>query len=175
MVSPSRSRNYFGNYLRIPDIHPLLQELPPRLIKCKAGDLVVWDSRCIHCNTPALVDDSGANQAALIRIVAYVCMSPLSLFAPDMDLFKNLEEFRRLREEYVRNRTTCTHWPLELIIASTYSFDFILKKEKKMYNFVLLGEMEIQQNEKLKLNIFQQSLIIGTDVEYDKDATETEF
>lgn len=44
-----------------------------------------------------------------------------------------------------------------------------------MYNFVLLGEMEIQQNEKLKLNTFQQSLIIGTDVEYDKDATETEF
>ncbi|CAF1152550.1 unnamed protein product [Adineta ricciae] len=154
LLSPSKSRNYWGNYLRIPDIHPLLQQLPPRLIKCKAGDLVVWDSRCIHCNTPALVDDNGANQAALKRIVAYICMSPLSLFAPDADLFQNLEEFRKLREEYVRNGTTCTHWPLELIIAS---------------------ENTIKQNEKLKLNTFQQSLIIGTDVEYEKDATEIEF
>ena len=33
----------------------------------------------------------------------------------------------------------------------------------------------MKQTEKLKLNTFQQSLIIGTDVKYEKDAQEIEF
>jgi hypothetical protein len=40
------------------------------------------------------------------------------MFVPDMNEYKNLEEFRRLREQYVRERITCTHWPLELVDAS---------------------------------------------------------
>jgi hypothetical protein len=90
------------------------------LIKCKAGDLIVWDSRCIHCNTPALVYKEKTNQSEFLRIVTYICMSPLSLFVPHPDEYKDLEEFRRLREEYVRDRITCTHWPLELVDASMY-------------------------------------------------------
>jgi hypothetical protein len=51
----------------------------------------------------------------LLRVVTYICMSPLSMFVPDMDDYNNLEEFRQLREKYVRDGITCSHWPLELV------------------------------------------------------------
>lgn len=100
----------------------------PLLVKCKAGDLVVWDSRCVHCNTPGLVDKQKDNQ--LLRIVAYICMSPLSLFEPDGVRFESLEEFRESREDFVRDRVTCSHWPLELVTAGTY-LNSKIKNEKK--------------------------------------------
>lgn len=48
------------------------------LIGCEAGDLVLWDSRTIHCNTPALTEakDAAAGSNELLRAVAYVCMTP---------------------------------------------------------------------------------------------------
>ena len=99
----------------------MIKQFPPLLVKCKAGDLVVFDSRCIHCNTPAL-DTNNEIQAIgsldqeelprLLRIVAYVCMSPITMVLRD-----KLEEFRKTREEFVRNRITCTHWPAELNVS----------------------------------------------------------
>ncbi|UJR28809.1 hypothetical protein I4U23_010033 [Adineta vaga] len=154
LQSPITKQRSWVDYARVPYQHPLLKQLQPRLIKCKAGDLIVWDSRCIHCNTPALVYEDKSNQIELLRIVAYICMSPSSLFVPDMDSYKSLEEFQKLREQYVRDRITCTHWPLKLIDASDK----------------LEGE-----NETLKLNTFQHSLIIGTHVEPGKDTTEIDF
>ncbi|CAF3741792.1 unnamed protein product [Rotaria sp. Silwood1] len=110
------------NLVRVSQGNPLIKQLPPRLVKCKAGDLVVFDSRCIHCNTPALDTNDKIEKIAslhqdksprLLRIVAYVSMSPTSMVPHD-----KLEEFRRAREEFVRNRITCSHWAAELNIAS---------------------------------------------------------
>jgi len=42
-----------GDFLPVPIDDPVLR-LGARLICCKAGDLVLWDSRTVHCNTPAL-------------------------------------------------------------------------------------------------------------------------
>ncbi|CAF1356570.1 unnamed protein product, partial [Didymodactylos carnosus] len=93
-----------GNYVAIPSEHPLLKQLNARLVKCKAGDLVVWDSRCIHCNTPALDNNDKMGEKAssltdaesprLLRIVAYVCMSPTGMVT-----FDKLEEFRMARQK----------------------------------------------------------------------------
>ena len=44
-------------------------------------------------------------------------MSPRELFRPDGIRYENLEEFQDLREDFVRDRITCTHWPLELFSA----------------------------------------------------------
>ena len=90
-----------------------MNSFQPRLIKCQAADLIVWDSRCIHCNTPAIIRPSN-EQNAILRLVAYVCMSPIELFKPDGVRFDNLDEFRELREDFVRQRITSSHWPLEL-------------------------------------------------------------
>jgi hypothetical protein len=50
------------------------------------------------------------------------------MFVPDMNEYNSLEEFRELREKFVRDRTSCTHWPLELIIAGMYERKFCRKK-----------------------------------------------
>ena len=113
-----------SDFVGIPQQYPLLKKLSPRLIKCKAGDLVVWDSRCIHCNTPAQTDvrktTKSTNSFGLLRLVTYICMSPASMFVPNTDDCETLEDFRRKREEFVRQRITCTHWPLELVGCRTF-------------------------------------------------------
>jgi hypothetical protein len=51
------------------------------------------------------------------------------MFVPNPDEYENLEEFRQLREKFVREGITCTHWPLELVDASMYyKTKFIEKK-----------------------------------------------
>lgn len=116
----------WGDFVSIP--RDYMNKFHPRLVQCKAGDLVVWDSRCIHCNTPALVDHHDSSkleeeEKELLRIVAYICMSPLSIFESDGVRYESLEEFREIREDFVRERVTCTHWPLELNAASKFSFN----------------------------------------------------
>ena len=141
----------YGDFVVIPA--QLIEGLHPCFIQCKAGDLIVWDSRTIHCNTPALIDGVDEN-ALLLRLVAYVCMSPLAMFVPDGIRYDDLEEFRQLREDYVRDRTTCTHWPLELLTSGR------------------IARTEIQP---LTLNAYQHSLIIGTNVEPTDSQSETTF
>ncbi len=59
------------------------------LVTCEAGDLIVWDSRTVHCNTPSLniaafaaltpeekAAEAAATPADLLRLCAYVCMVP---------------------------------------------------------------------------------------------------
>ncbi|CAF3817335.1 unnamed protein product [Rotaria sp. Silwood1] len=147
------AKNRQDDYVVIPSQHPLLQQLKPHLVKCKAGDLIVWDSRCIHCNTPALdINDetkeemnTNENKAPrLLRIVTYVCMGPTAMVTS-----VKLEEFRKTREKFVRDRVACTHWPHELNASSLPQSD---------------------EKQALKLNAYQQSLIVGTNVDAN-DAT----
>ena len=125
--STSNAGRLYGDYISVPVYNPLFDRLTPCLIKCKAGDLVIWDSRCVHCNTPALVEDDTSNQSELLRLVAYVCMSPISMFQPDPFAFETLEEFRQLREDYVRDGITCSHWPLALVSGSMYFEEILFK------------------------------------------------
>ncbi|CAF1065447.1 unnamed protein product [Adineta ricciae] len=148
-------RAVWGDYVNIPS--ELAAQIHPILVKCKAGDLVVWDSRCVHCNTPSLVDkqdDKSATDNQLLRIVAYICMSPLSLFEPDGVRFESLEEFRESREDFVRNRVTCSHWPLELVTADRPSH---------------------MEKVPLKLNAYQKSLIVGTHITPENGTEEIVF
>ncbi len=49
------------------------------LVAAQAGDLLLWDSRTVHCNTPALAPPSAATGQpvdALLRACIYVCMTP---------------------------------------------------------------------------------------------------
>jgi hypothetical protein len=118
-----RTNKQGANYVGVPKNHPLSKQLESRLVKCKAGDLVVFDSRCMHCNTPALDSNDEIKQVtslnevncpSLLRIVAYVCMSPTAMVPPD-----KLEEFRKTREKFVIDKVSCTHWPGELNVSGT--------------------------------------------------------
>merc|ERR1712232_682211 len=73
------------NYVSVPASDPIL-ELPKKLVTCRAGDLVLWDSRCVHCNAPGRRDlrpvvksvEAISAPADLLRMVAYICMTPKS-------------------------------------------------------------------------------------------------
>eukprot|EP00747_Dinoflagellata_sp_TGD_P093901 gnl/TRDRNA2_/TRDRNA2_165911_c0_seq3.p1 gnl/TRDRNA2_/TRDRNA2_165911_c0~~gnl/TRDRNA2_/TRDRNA2_165911_c0_seq3.p1 ORF type:complete len:516 (+),score=54.80 gnl/TRDRNA2_/TRDRNA2_165911_c0_seq3:114-1661(+) len=77
----------------------------PRVVRCRAGDLALWDSRTVHCNTPPLVEDQELQRRPeLLRAVAYVCMTPAS-WAPWAVL--------RERVAGAENGIGTTHWPHE--------------------------------------------------------------
>jgi len=57
-----------GDYVPIPLTDPVLAH-GSRLICAKAGDLILWDSRTVHCNTPAITAEAKAiTEAAAIQV-----------------------------------------------------------------------------------------------------------
>lgn len=87
LIEGDTSHNPERNYIKMPhDFHPVGVDLPlpELLISCKAGDLILWDSRTIHCNTPALVDPiiPSIESDSLLRMVCYVCMGPTEAATP---------------------------------------------------------------------------------------------
>lgn len=95
-------------------------DLGGKLVCAKAGDLLLWDSRCVHCNTPGVTEtenhvgdknrmnfESSAAESAeaeLLRVVGYVCMTPAS-WAP--------EDVLRKRKDAFINKVGTNHWPHE--------------------------------------------------------------
>ena len=67
-------------------------------ISCKAGDMVFWDSRTIHCGTEAIRMRNKPN----LRNVVYVCMTPRCL-STEANLRKKMKAFNELR--------MTSHWP----------------------------------------------------------------
>jgi hypothetical protein len=78
------------------------------LVCARAGDLILWDSRTVHCNTPALTWTPAppplrdGEAAELIRLVAYVCMLPRRRVPHDM-LARRCAAFEQ--------RIPTSHWP----------------------------------------------------------------
>merc|ERR1712224_181945 len=77
-----------------------------KLVCARAGDLVLWDSRTIHCNTPGQEEEASpqkcSNEPELLRLASYVCMTPASWAADDV--------LAQRKEAYVKNMCT-DHWP----------------------------------------------------------------
>ena len=102
----------------------------PHLVRCKAGDAIIWDSRTVHCSTPSLrnrdqdkppamaaearrstpavaegswlaADDQRPRPA---RAVVYASMVPRS---------RATDEVLLARQDALRNGVTCTHWPFD--------------------------------------------------------------
>ena len=67
-------------------------------IKCFAGDMVLWDSRTVHCGTEPMRKRKDKN----IRNVVYVCMLPRD-HATVSNIKKKQKAFHELR--------MTTHWP----------------------------------------------------------------
>jgi len=83
----------------------------PRMVCAKAGDLILWDSRTVHCNTPPLLEDMDVlcgNE--LIRAVAYICMTPAA-WCSSQTLSKRSTAFEK--------GITTAHWPHEFYAMNT--------------------------------------------------------
>jgi len=108
-----------GDFVTIAGGDPILAGVTARLVCAEPGDLILWDSRTVHCNTPALtalanVDAAAAECAepdggwALIRQVGYVCMTPKAMATPQI-----LED---RCEGFVTN-VSCSHWPHRFVVG----------------------------------------------------------
>jgi len=120
-----------GNFVKLnADAHKDILDCPSKFVECKAGDMVLWDSRVPHCNTPALIEPKVTCGNELLRLVTYICMTPKSLATP---------ELLRLRKQAVLHGVTTNHWPHVFSRASTKSefpIDITLtEKMKKLIGY----------------------------------------
>lgn len=71
---------------------------------------ILWDSRTIHCNAPALVDINNLKKDCtkflIRRLTTFICMIPMSLLTED--------DKKRRRRFFLDGRTT-THWPKDCV------------------------------------------------------------
>lgn len=121
-----------GNNGKVPNFHEILRDNYGLLIHAQPGDLLLWDSRTVHCNSPAF-DQPTID--GLLRMVSYVCMTPLS-FA------ENIDELREKRLHAFQNRLTTSHWPHE---------------------FQLMGGEVSRSENTIELTDYQRNLILGLD------------
>lgn len=96
-------------FLMIPPDDPVLSTPPgPHLVRCEAGDAVLWDSRTVHCSTPSLHGVPGvapSDGAEPARVVVYASMAPRRRASSEVLLS---------RQAALLARQTCTHWPFEM-------------------------------------------------------------
>uniref|UniRef100_A0A7S3EZG5 Phytanoyl-CoA dioxygenase n=1 Tax=Haptolina ericina TaxID=156174 RepID=A0A7S3EZG5_9EUKA len=95
------------DYVAVPEptINPTVRS--GKLVSCKAGDLVLWDSRCIHCNTPrteARLEEQASDE--LLRAVGYICLTPRRLASRYM---------LRMRRRAFAAGIGSSHWPHEFV------------------------------------------------------------
>jgi hypothetical protein len=88
------------NFITIPsDFHALRNK---QIMPCfRAGDMVVWDSRTIHCSSPAL-EPPVTPVDKLLREIAYICMAPREWATPEV-VENRVQAYERDMSLY--------HWP----------------------------------------------------------------
>mmetsp|Transcript_43994 Transcript_43994/g.79085 ORF Transcript_43994/g.79085 Transcript_43994/m.79085 type:complete len:343 (-) Transcript_43994:7-1035(-) len=98
------------DFFPIPSSEPLLKgAIMPELAQ---GDLLLWDSRTIHCSAPGFGGEKPGDGSGLLRMAPLICMVPRSLATP-----KVLEQ----RRKAARNGVSTTHRPH--VFQPTYEYN----------------------------------------------------
>ena len=151
-----------NDFVKVHDTHAIMNQGKTlgKLVHCRAGDLVIWDSRTVHCNSPAIaIEERNKDEPVdLLRIVAYVCMSPPSLIRD-----QTLDEFREKRKQMVENSCTLTHWSTELVVGGkVLDLKSLLKTVIERIYFFLGGiNTDLPKVSLDKFNAYQKALILG--------------
>lgn len=106
------------DHFRFPADDPQLAETPPIMCHLETGDMLLWDSRTIHCSSPGSPEagagaGAGTDAAApeLVRAVSLVCMMPRS---------RSNDQVIERRRAAVVNRTSTTNWSDRFINADRF-------------------------------------------------------
>lgn len=106
------------DHFRFPADDPQLTETPPIMAHMEPGDLLLWDSRTIHCSSPG-PDRAGAGRSEaadseryeLMRAASLVCMMPKARSTP---------EIMEQRRAALATRTSTTNWSDRFIDADQF-------------------------------------------------------
>lgn len=118
----SPSAQNMQDYVYLESDDSVLRSNTAILPLAQAGDLIIWDSRTVHCNTPGLQAPScissgeaaevTAMEAELLRMVSYVCMVPKTFASPSVLSHK---------KRGFLSMTPTSHWPTEDIHVYCHS------------------------------------------------------
>lgn len=92
------------DYCTVQPYCSVLQDFPHQLVCCKAGDMILWDSRTTHANAPA-TQTPIVEPGRLLRAVAYICMTPAKFASSPV---------RIGRRSLYEHRVSTSHWPQKL-------------------------------------------------------------
>jgi hypothetical protein len=111
------------------------RKIVPSLVRARAGDMILWDSRVVHSGTPGWYSGPAEKQPKrgcanppavggrtfpklaqewresaneLLRVVGYVCMMPASRIPA-----RRREHILDVRQRIFKRGWSTTHWPLE--------------------------------------------------------------
>ena len=97
------------DHFRFPNDDENLVQNQPVMCHMEAGDLLLWDSRTIHCSAPSLTKPSRDDE--LLRAASLICMMPRSKSNPAV-----IEQ----RKAAVKNLTSTTNWSDRFIDADAF-------------------------------------------------------
>ena len=97
------------DHFRFPKDDPQLADTQPIQAHMEAGDLLLWDSRTIHCSSPGT--QRPADASALLRAASLVCMMPRARSNP---------EVLAQRKAAVETCTSTTNWSDRFIDADQF-------------------------------------------------------
>ena len=97
------------DHFRFPKDDPRLSSYEPIMAHLYPGDLLLWDSRTVHCSAPSSDELQPSRQ--LIRAASLVCMMPRS---------KSNPEVIAQRKQAVANCTSTTNWSDRFIDADQF-------------------------------------------------------
>lgn len=97
------------DHFRFPNDDANLVENQPIMCHMEAGDLLLWDSRTIHCSAPSLNTPSRDDQ--LLRAASLVCMMPRA---------KSNAKVIEMRKQAVEKVVSTTNWSDRFIDADAF-------------------------------------------------------
>ena len=97
------------DHFRFPSDDPQLAGTPPIMCHMEAGDMLLWDSRTVHCSSGAL--EPPAADPVLLRAISLICMMPRRLTTE-----KVLEQRKRAVEGVI----STTNWTDRFINADRF-------------------------------------------------------
>ena len=121
------------DHFRFPKDDPNLTENQPIMCHMEAGDLLLWDSRTIHCSAPSLTTPSKCN--GLLRAASLVCMMPRA---------KSNSAVIEKRKDAVAKVKSTTNWSDRFIDADAFP-NILADPKRDIYEWPEVPELNTNQ------------------------------
>ena len=122
------------DHFRFPADDPQLLETPPIMCHLEAGDMLLWDSRTIHCSSPGDGSPTGAGPNELVRAASLVCMMPRS---------RSNDQVIAKRRAALSGRISTTNWSDRFINADR--FPQVTAQDLSRYTLPSIPELTPEQ------------------------------